>query len=71
MKNGFDQERSDGISANGVYLIDKPEGISSFAVVRRVRKLLGIKKVGHAGTLDPFASGLLVVCAGREATRHI
>ena len=71
MKNGFDQERGDGISANGVYLIDKPEGISSFAVVRRVRKLLGIKKVGHAGTLDPFASGLLVVCAGREATRHI
>ena len=61
MKNGFDQERGDGISANGVYLIDKPEGISSFAVVRRVRKLLGIKKGGHAGTLDPFASGVLVV----------
>jgi len=40
-------------------------------VVNKVRWLLGIKKVGHAGTLDPFASGLLIVCAGRTATRHI
>ena len=47
----------------GVFLVDKPAGPSSFAVVRRVRKLVGIKKVGHAGTLDPFASGLLIVCA--------
>ncbi len=54
-----------------VYLIDKPEGKSSFAMVRLVRRLLGIKKVGHAGTLDPFASGLLIVCAGRPATKHI
>ncbi len=51
--------------------MDKPAGCSSFAVVRRVRRLLGIKKVGHAGTLDPFATGLLVVCAGREATRNV
>ena len=36
-----------------------------------MRRLLGIKKVGHAGTLDPFASGLLIVCAGRAATREI
>lgn len=57
--------------AVGVYPVDKPEGVTSFAVVRRVRRLLGIKKVGHAGTLDPFASGLLIVCAGREATRHV
>lgn len=55
----------------GVFLVDKPVGLSSFAIVRRVRKLLGIKKVGHAGTLDPFASGLLIVCAGRPATRMI
>lgn len=54
-----------------VFLVDKPAGLSSFAIVRRVRRLLGIKKVGHAGTLDPFATGLLVVCAGRTATRHI
>jgi tRNA pseudouridine55 synthase len=53
----------------GVLLIDKPIGITSFAVVSRLRRILGIKKVGHAGTLDPFASGLLIVCAGRPATR--
>lgn len=55
----------------GVFLVDKPVDFSSFAMVRRVRKLLGIKKVGHAGTLDPFASGLLIICAGRPATRNI
>jgi len=55
----------------GVFLIDKPVGPSSFSMVRQLRRLLGIKKVGHAGTLDPFASGLLVICAGRAATRMI
>ena len=55
----------------GVFLVDKPAGLSSFGVVRRVKKLVGIKKVGHAGTLDPFATGLLIVCAGRPATRMI
>ena len=55
----------------GVFLIDKPRGKSLFAMVRQVRRLLGIKKVGHAGTLDPFATGLLIICAGRPATRHI
>ncbi len=55
----------------GVFLVDKPEGLTSFAIVRRIRWLLKIKKVGHAGTLDPFATGLLVVCVGRAATRCI
>ncbi|WP_310599059.1 tRNA pseudouridine(55) synthase TruB [Desulfobulbus sp.] len=55
----------------GVFLVDKPVGLTSFAIVRRIRRLLGIKKVGHAGTLDPFASGLLIVCVGRPATRQI
>ncbi len=55
----------------GVFLIDKPVGPSSFTMVRKVRQILGMKKVGHAGTLDPFASGLLIVCAGRPATRII
>lgn len=54
-----------------VFLIDKPVGLSSFRIVQLVRRALRIKKVGHAGTLDPFASGLLVVCAGRAATKHI
>jgi len=59
-----------GFSA-GVFLIDKPVGPTSFGMVRQLRRLLGIKKVGHAGTLDPFASGLLIVCAGRAATKMI
>jgi tRNA pseudouridine55 synthase len=57
--------------AAGVFLVDKPVGATSFSIVRRVRCLLGIRKVGHAGTLDPFATGLLIVCAGRPATRLI
>jgi len=55
----------------GVFLIDKPPGPSSFGMVRQLRKLVGIRKVGHAGTLDPFASGLLIICAGRSATKMI
>ena len=55
----------------GVLLVDKPAGLSSFSIVSRIRRILGIKKVGHAGTLDPFATGLLIVCVGRPATRLI
>lgn len=55
----------------GIFLVDKPSGPTSFWMVRQVRRLLGIKKVGHAGTLDPFASGLLIICAGRPATKMI
>ncbi len=56
---------------SGVFPVDKPEGVSSFRMVQIVRRLLGVKKVGHTGTLDPFASGVLVICAGRPATRLI
>ncbi len=55
----------------GVFLVDKPVDITSFKVVSRLRRILNIKKVGHAGTLDPFATGLLILCAGRPATRLI
>lgn len=55
----------------GAFLIDKPAGVTSFTVVAKMRRVLGIKKVGHAGTLDPFATGLLVVCGGRQATKLI
>lgn len=44
-----------------ILLIDKPKGITSFDVIRILRKKLGIKKMGHAGTLDPLASGLLII----------
>ncbi len=65
-----DPDGGQGIVA-GVFLIDKPVGPTSFRMVQQVRRALGIKKVGHAGTLDPFASGLLILCAGRPATRII
>src|SRR5262245_46122004 len=55
-------------SQDGVLVIDKPEGLTSHDVVARVRKILGTRRVGHAGTLDPFATGVLVVCVNR-ATR--
>ena len=44
-----------------ILLIDKPKGITSFDVIRRVRKQIGIKKIGHAGTLDPLATGLMIL----------
>jgi len=53
---------------NSFLLIDKPVGISSFDVIRKLRRILGIKKIGHAGTLDPFATGLLI-CATGQYTR--
>ena len=53
---------------NGALLVDKPAGVTSFDVVAIVRRALGTKSVGHTGTLDPFATGLLVVLVGK-ATR--
>jgi len=49
-----------------VILIDKPAGWSSFKVIRKIRNAIGIKKVGHAGTLDPMATGLLIVATGKK-----
>jgi tRNA pseudouridine55 synthase len=48
-----------------VVLIDKPLRWTSFDVIRKIRNLIRIKKVGHAGTLDPLATGLLIVCTGK------
>lgn len=50
---------------SGILIIDKPEGLSSHSVVNRVRRLYGTKTVGHAGTLDPLATGVLPVLVGR------
>ena len=52
----------------GVIAVDKPAGLTSHDVVKRVRKLTDQRRCGHTGTLDPFATGLLLVCLGR-ATR--
>jgi tRNA pseudouridine55 synthase len=54
----------------GVLLIDKPIGMTSHDVVNRVRRMLGTRRVGHAGTLDPLATGVLVVAVG-PATRFL
>ena len=53
---------------NGVLVIDKPVGLTSHDVVARVRRALKIKRVGHTGTLDPFATGVMVILVG-QATR--
>ena len=53
----------------GLLLVDKPPGITSHDAVSLVRRALGTRKVGHAGTLDPMATGLLLVGAGRATRR--
>jgi tRNA pseudouridine55 synthase len=53
---------------HGVIIVDKPVGPTSFDVVRQVRRLTGVRRVGHGGTLDPLASGVLPVCLG-EGTK--
>ena len=53
---------------NGILNVDKPYGITSMEVVRRIKRGTGLRKVGHGGTLDPVATGVIPVCLGR-ATR--
>lgn len=53
------------MNANGVLIVDKPAGISSHAVVNRIRRIYDIKTVGHCGTLDPMATGVLPILVGR------
>jgi tRNA pseudouridine55 synthase len=55
---------------SGILLIDKPAGVTSFDVVRRARRALKVRKIGHLGTLDPFATGLLPLCL-KEATKLV
>jgi len=50
---------------NGLLLVDKPKGISSHDVVNKLRGILGIKKIGHTGTLDLSATGLILICIGK------
>ncbi len=54
---------------NGILIVDKPKGKTSFWVVGALRRLLKVKKIGHAGTLDPMATGLLVLLIGRDYTK--
>ena len=58
------------IPQSGIVLVDKPVGISSFGVISQLRRATGVRRIGHAGTLDPMASGLLICLIGREYTRQ-
>lgn len=53
-------------SEGEIVLIDKPPGPTSFQIVNKIRKIIDVKKVGHSGTLDPKASGLMIICTGRK-----
>lgn len=53
----------------GILLVNKPQGKTSFSLIRTLRKLTGIQKIGHAGTLDPFATGVMVILIGKRYTR--
>lgn len=62
--------RDGGSDLHGILLVDKPPGWTSHDVVAKVRRLSGQRKIGHTGTLDPMATGLLVLCLG-DATRLV
>lgn len=53
----------------GILVIDKPKGVTSFQLVRILRKILNVSKIGHAGTLDPMATGLMILLVGKKFTR--
>jgi tRNA pseudouridine55 synthase len=53
----------------GILLIDKPRGRSSFSLIPGLRKVTGVKTIGHAGTLDPFATGVMVMLVGKQFTQ--
>src|ERR1700744_6318396 len=62
--------RKKGVAVHGWVVIDKPQGITSTPVVAAVRKIFDAQKAGHAGTLDPMATGGLVIALG-EATKTV
>jgi tRNA pseudouridine55 synthase len=66
MKGSNNRHQGENISlSDGIILSDKAEGETSFDVVRRFKRILNLKKIGHAGTLDPFATGLLIILIGQ------
>ncbi len=64
----LDQDRIEVEQTGGVLVLDKPEGLTSARAAAKIKKLLKPRKIGHTGTLDPFATGVLVLCLN-EATR--
>lgn len=53
----------------GILLVNKPKGKTAFSLVACLRRILGVRKIGHAGTLDPFATGVMVMLVGKPFTR--
>ncbi len=53
----------------GLLLVNKPKGKTSFSLVSALRRLTGVQKIGHAGTLDPFAQGVMILLVGKNFTR--
>jgi tRNA pseudouridine55 synthase len=68
--NFFTTESTEKKRKFGVLLVDKAPGCTSFKIVSILRKLTSIEKIGHAGTLDPFATGVMVMLIGKEYTRR-
>ena len=68
LKTGWMLSNVNTPKPSGVLVVDKPEGVTSHDAVSRARKTLGFKKIGHAGTLDPFATGVLILLVG-EGTK--
>ncbi len=58
------------LGSTGVFVVDKPKGVTSHDVVNQVRRITGERRVGHAGTLDPLATGALIILVGREFTKQ-
>ena len=59
------------IDISGFLIINKPKGITSFSCVRHIKSILGRVKIGHSGTLDAFASGLILIAIGRQYTKKL
>ena len=62
------RQRNKGRKLNGLFILDKPAGVSSNHALQRVKRIFGAAKAGHTGSLDPLATGVLPICFG-EATK--
>ena len=66
---GRQAQENSSIESSGILLIDKPKNKTSFSLVAALRRLLKVQTIGHAGTLDPFATGVMVLLIGKKYTR--
>lgn len=56
---------------NGFLVVNKPVGITTYDIIRHIKRIIGAHKIGHAGTLDPFASGVVIIAIGRAYTKQL